>query len=102
LITKLKTKGIKALGGRVTRNNTLRQDMIKRYWVHNSDDEEEVSTAVDDAKTYLTSNGPVPACEAELAFQEEFFPVTICQKRQFLKVKDPISVFTYDVVESRP
>jgi len=68
LKTKLKTKVIKALGGRVTRNNTLRLDMVKRYWVHNSDDEDTIPSTVDENATFLTSNGPILASEAELQF----------------------------------
>jgi hypothetical protein len=34
--------------------------------------------------------------------EQEFFPVTVCQKKQIIKIPDPSSVFTYDCLENEP
>ena len=39
LKTKLTTKAVKALGGRVQENRMHRADLVKRYWIDNSDEE---------------------------------------------------------------
>jgi hypothetical protein len=39
---RLKYKALRGLGARVDRNQMLRKDLVKRYWIHNSDDEEEL------------------------------------------------------------
>jgi hypothetical protein len=41
LTFRLKFKSLKGLGLRVDRNQMLRKDLVKRYWIHNSDDEQE-------------------------------------------------------------
>lgn len=43
LTFRLKYKALTGLGLRVGRNQMLRKDLVKRYWIHNSDDEEEFS-----------------------------------------------------------
>lgn len=78
--------------------------MVKRYWVNNSDDEEYFtpSTGIEsDQQMVLTSDGPITKDQAA-TFVDEFFPVTVCKKKQFLRVPDPLSTFMYDRLEPDP
>ena len=53
-------KVFKALGHKVREHKELKQDLVKRYWVHNHDEENNT-------------------------FKDEFFPVTVCTQRKLLK-----------------
>ena len=64
---RLKIKAMRSLGLRVERNQLLRQDLIKRYWIHNSEDEEE---DIPDTNNTLCSEGLV---KYQKNFEEEFF-----------------------------
>ena len=77
-------KAFTALKQRVKRNNLLRRDLVKRYWIDNSDDENMSPRQID---------------EAPVQMKDEFFPVTICQKHQFLNLTDFGHTFVYDVLE---
>ena len=59
LTFKLKFKVLKSLGLRVDRNQLLRKDLVKRYWIHNSDDEDEVASDQAAVPQVLNSEGPV-------------------------------------------
>lgn len=107
---KLKSKVIRALGGRVKDNRLYRQDLVKRYWIDNSDDEADDKLRRSSHpdfqfdQTATTFQGERPGLNVDLrrSFLDEFFPVTICSKKQFLQVPDPSSVFVYDIVEKDP
>ena len=98
LAVRLQKKSLRALGLRVGRNQELRRDLVKRYYIHNSDDEDETADA-QPPKTFLNSDGPT---QHNPALEDEFFPVTICSKKQFLRLRDPISNYMFDVMEPDP
>ena len=89
----LRIKVFKALIGRVERHKTLRKDLIKRYWINNSDDEDVgESTGLPGGER----NGDVPK------LKDEFFPVTIVQKKNIIRVADLSQTFEYDILEPKP
>ena len=98
LAIRLQKKAMLALGLRVGRNQELRRDLVKRYYIHNSDDEDESADA-QPPKTFLNSEGPIQLAPA---LKDEFFAVTVCSKKQFLRLRDPISNYMFDVMEPDP
>ena len=114
---KLKTKSIRALTERRIRNKRWRTDLVKRYWINNSDgeDEEDVDYNVGDGKMQITlGNGEAVLKEFEARcpeaydkdfrgnLKDEFFPVQICVHKRHIQPNDPTSVMVYDVVEPLP
>lgn len=85
----LSAKVLKALVGRVQKNQQLRRDPIKSYYIDNSEDEDD---------TYL----PEDAAGAVPRLKDEFFPVTIYRRKQLLEFPDLKETFMYDVLEANP
>ena len=84
LNSKLIHKSLFGFGLKVQSNQHLRKDLIKRYYIDNSDGENS-----------YRANGVEP-------LEDEFFDVTICTREKYLKIKDPQLTFVHDRLEHRP
>ena len=82
----------------MTRNYTFRADQIKKFWVDNSDAEQTEDEIVTQ-REILCQDG---IKNTRRQFNDEYFPVTICKKSQYLNIPDPTCVFTYDRLEHVP
>ena len=87
LVKKLKTKAVRAIKERRERNKRWRTDLVKRYWINNSDDEyEELAHEPTDKLTVTIGKNEFSTQQPEVfdqglvgVLKDEFFPVQICK-----------------------
>ena len=91
---------IQALQDRVVRNQEWRKDLVKRYWINNSDSEEE-SRLENDGGIIASDQDSSLMFEHPGGFKDAFFPVKVCRQKKIVNIRDE-STFMYDVQEELP
>lgn len=72
---RMQKNAIGALKERVQRNQEWRKDLVKRYWINNSDSEDETV----DSSQGMVAGAQDGFFENPGSFKDEFFPVKVCR-----------------------
>ena len=83
---------------------------MKRYWINNSDDEEDLVAELPSMNnthiqiklgnsSFQTEAPEVYDKDLKGQFKDEFFPVTICKQKKWLNIEDKTRTMMHGVVE---
>lgn len=108
----------RALKERAARNKEWRKDLVKRYWVDNSDSEGEdlgrpwapegIRTQSGDTSQQMAERNLKVVGQVDGFFEdpgslkEEFFPVRVLRQKRVVNIKDQQTTFMYDREEPMP
>ena len=93
--SKMMTNVYQALQERNVRNKEWRKDLIKRYWINNSESEGEDEETQASGQS-VTTGSPF---ENPHSFKDEFFPVKVCTQKKVTNIQEMSKTFMHDVEE---